>query len=201
MQHRQVTSEMLDFQSIHERFRPRVLRYLTRRVGEADAEDVAQSVMLKVNEGLSAFRGSSDIYTWIYRIATNAALDKLRGKTLQTVSDAELESDAVPPEAQIASVETAAIREEMSACIAEFVACLPQNYKSVMILSEFEGLTNDEIAGILGLSVETVKIRLHRAREKLRKELQAACNFSRDGGNELACDRKPVAPITFRPRR
>ena len=194
---------MLDFQSIHERFRPRVLRYLTRLVGDANAEDVTQSVMLKVNEGLSAFRGSSEISTWIYRIATNAALDKLRGKTLQTVSDAELESEAgdVPPQAQVVSVETAAIREEMSACISEFVARLPGNYKSVMILSEFEGFTNEEIAGILGLSLDTVKVRLHRARDKLRKELQAGCNFSRDAGNELACDRKPVAPITFRPHR
>ena len=193
---------MLDFRSIHERFRPRVLRYLTRLVGEADAEDVAQSVMLKVNEGLSAFRGASDVSTWIYRIATNAALDKLRGKTLHTVSDAELESEAgdVPPQAQVVSVETAAIREEMSACISEFVARLPGNYKSVMILSEFEGFTNEEIAGILGLSLDTVKVRLHRAREKLRKELQAGCNFSREEGNELACDRKKIPPIPFRPR-
>lgn len=193
---------MLDFQSIHERFRPRVLRYLTRLVGEADAEDVAQSVMLKVNEGLSAFRGASDVSTWIYRIATNAAMDKLRVKTPHTVSDAELESEAgdVPPQAQVASVETAAIREEMSACIAEFVARLPGNYKSVVILSEFEGFTNEEIAGILGLSLDTVKVRLHRAREKLRKELQAGCNFSRDEGNELACDRKPITPITVHSR-
>lgn len=193
---------MLDFQSIHERFRPRVLRYLTRLVGEADAEDVAQSVMLKVNEGLSAFRGASDVSTWIYRIATNAAMDKLRVKTPHTVSHAELESEAgdVPPQAQVASVETAAIREEMSACIAEFVARLPGNYKSVVILSEFEGFTNEEIAGILGLSLDTVKVRLHRAREKLRKELQAGCNFSRDEGNELACDRKPITPITVHSR-
>jgi RNA polymerase sigma-70 factor (ECF subfamily) len=195
----------VDFKSLHDQFRSRVLRYVARLVGEADAEDVTQAVMLKVNEGLARFRGDSDVSTWIYRIATNAALDKLRGRRIQTMSEAELESDAdnvpVPPAAQIASVETMAIREEMSACIAEFVSRLPENYKAVMILSDLEGFKNDDIAGILGLSLDTVKIRLHRAREKLRKELEAGCNFYRDECDELACDRKPIAAITFRPRK
>lgn len=195
----------VDFKSLHDQFRSRVLRYVARLVGEADAEDVTQAVMLKVNEGLARFRGDSDVSTWIYRIATNAALDKLRGRRIQTMSEAELESDAdnvpVPPAAQIASVETMAIREEMSACIAEFVSRLPENYKAVMILSDLEGFKNDDIAGILGLSLDTVKIRLHRAREKLRKELEAGCNFYRDECDELACDRKSIAAITFRPRK
>jgi RNA polymerase sigma-70 factor (ECF subfamily) len=193
----------LDFKSLHDDFRPRVLRYLTRLVGEADAEDLTQSVMLKVSEGLSEFRGDSSPSTWIYRIATNAAMDKLRQRRIQPLVDTEHEfdEDELPPAAQTASIETAAIREEMSACIGEFVALLPENYKSVMILSEIEGFTNDEIAAMLGLTLDTVKIRLHRAREKLRKELQAGCTFYRDDADELACDRKASAPITFSPRR
>lgn len=192
-----------DFKLLHDQFRPRVLRYVTRLVGEADAEDLTQAVMLKVSEGLSGFRGDSTLSTWIYRIATNAATDRLRGKPIQTVSDSELESedDHVPEAAQTASVEAAAIREEMSACIADFVGHLPENYKPVMILSELEGFKNDEIADILGLSLDTVKIRLHRARERLRKELQAGCSFYRDERDELACDRKPLTPVTFRLRR
>ena len=193
----------VDFKSLHDEFRPRVLRYVARLVGEAEAEDVAQSVMLKVSEGLAGFRGDSSLSTWIYRIATNAAMDRLRLKPMPVVSETELESSDgdVPPAAQAASVESAAIRGEMSACIAAFVARLPENYRAVMTLSELEGFKNDEIAGILGLSLPTVKIRLHRARAKLRQELEAGCNFDRDEGNELTCDRKPVSPITFRPRR
>jgi RNA polymerase sigma-70 factor (ECF subfamily) len=192
-----------DFKSLHDEFRPRVLRYVTRLVGEADAEDVTQAVMLKVSTSLAGFRGDAQLSTWIYRIATNAATDRLRGKPMATVSDAELEAAGgdVPPAAQTASVEASAIREEMSACIAEFVTRLPENYRAAMILSELEGFGNGEIAEILGLSLETVKIRLHRARERLRKELAADCNFYRDECNELACDRKPVAAVTFRPRR
>jgi len=189
----------VDFKSLHEEFRPRVLRYASRLVGEADAEDVTQSVMLKVNEGLPGFRGDSNLSTWIYRIATNVALDKLRQKAVQPLAEPGYDFDEqdLPSAAQTPSVETAAIREEMSACIGEFVARLPENYKTVMTLSELEGFTNAEIAEILGLTLDTVKLRLHRAREKLRKDLEAGCDFYRDERAEFACDRKPVAPIAF----
>jgi RNA polymerase sigma-70 factor, ECF subfamily len=193
----------LDFKSLHDQFRPRVLRYLTRMVGEADAEDLTQAVMLKASEGLSTFRGDSSISTWLYRIATNAALDKLRQRRTQSLVETEQEfnEEELPAAADTASVETAAIREEMSACIGEFVAGLPENYKTVMILSEIEGFRNDEIAAMLGLTLDTVKIRLHRAREKLRKDLHAGCTFYRDDADELACDRKLTAPVTFSHRR
>ena len=182
----------LEFQSVHDRFRPRVLRYLERLVGKGEAEDLTQSVMLKVSEGLSGFRGDSRLSTWIYRIATNAAVDSLRHKTSQPPSETELESEEhdLPSDALVASVEAVAIRREMNECIREFVERLPENYKTVMVLSELEGFKNSEIAATLGISLDTVKIRLHRAREKLRESLQAGCGFYRNAGDELACDRK-----------
>jgi RNA polymerase sigma-70 factor (ECF subfamily) len=193
----------LDFNEIHDQFRPRVLRYVTRLVGEAEAEDVTQCVMLKVNERLSAFRGDSSVSTWIYRIATNMAVDRLRQKATQRLTDAEHEfdEDDLPPAVQSPSAEATAMREEMSACVGEFVARLPENYRTVMILSELEGLTNGEIAAVLGLTLDTVKIRLHRAREKLRKDLEAGCNLYRDERAEFACDRRPGVPIVFSRRR
>jgi RNA polymerase sigma-70 factor (ECF subfamily) len=68
---------------------------------------------------------------------------------------------------------------------------LPEPYRTVIVLSEIEGFKNLEIADILGLSLDNVKIRLHRAREKLRQGLAAGCTFHRDERNEFACDRKP----------
>lgn len=192
-----------DFQSVHDRFRSRVARYLARLVGVQEAEDVAQSVMLKVSQGLPQFRGDSSLSTWIYRIATHAAVDHLRRKAMPAPIELELESDdrEVPPEAQVLSAEAAAIRDEMNACIREFIERLAPDYKTVMVLSEVEGFKNAEIAAILEVSLDTVKIRLHRAREKLRKELEAGCSFYRDPGVELACERKPAAALTFRRRR
>jgi RNA polymerase sigma-70 factor (ECF subfamily) len=175
---------------------------LTRLVGESEAEDLAQAVMLKVNRALPGFRGDASISTWIYRIATNTALDRLRRRPVQPISEAELEAaeDDAPPQAQTASAEATAIREEMNACIRGFIENLPHNYKTVMALAELEGFTNPEIAAILEVSLDTVKIRLHRAREKLRKDLEAGCSFYRDEADELACERKPSAVITFSPR-
>jgi len=191
-----------EFHAVHDRFRSRVLRYLTRLVGEGEAEDLAQSVMLKISEGLPGFRGESSLSTWIYRIATNAALDRLRRRTIQSPAAMELESVEIDvlPDTQAPSVEKTAIREEMNACIRDFIERLPDNYKTVMVLSEVEGLKNNEIAAILELSLDTVKIRLHRAREKLRKDLEAGCSFYRDEHDGLACDRKPTATVTFRQR-
>lgn len=182
----------LEFQAVHDRFRPRVLRYLKRLVGEGEAEDLTQSVMLNVSKGLSDFRGDSRLSTWIYRVATNAAMDSLRHKTIQPSGAAEFESDKcdVALDALIPSVEAAAIRREMNECIREFIEHLPENYRTVMVLSELEGFKNSEIAAILGISLDTVKIRLHRARDKLRKSLQTGCSFYRNVGDELACDRK-----------
>lgn len=193
----------VDFKSLHDQFRPRILRYLTRLVGEAEAEDLAQAAMLKINEGLPGFRGESTVSTWIYRIATNVALDKLRQKAVQPMTETgyEFDENDLPLAAHGPSVETTAIRAEMSACISEFVNRLPENYRTVTILSELEGFTNGEIADILGLSLDTVKIRLHRAREKLRKDLQVGCSFYRDDNAELACDRKPVVPLVISRRR
>jgi len=113
------------------------LRYLTRLVGAADAEDLTQSVMLKVNEGLGGFRGESSVSTWIYRIATNAALDRLRSRASQPpIQESESEWAESAEEARIPSTEDAAVRDQMNACIREFVERLPENYMTVMVLSE-----------------------------------------------------------------
>jgi RNA polymerase sigma-70 factor, ECF subfamily len=72
-----------DFQTIYTTFYPKILRYLTRLVGEAEAEDLTQEVFLKVNQALGTFRGEAQLSTWIYRIATNAAVDKTRTAAFQ----------------------------------------------------------------------------------------------------------------------
>ena len=192
----------LDFNSLYDQFGPRVLRYLARLAGEDQAEDLAQSVFLKVHRALPEFRGDSSASTWIYRIATNAALDSLRRKPVESMSESELETDEddAPSEAQAPSAEASAIREEMNACIRGFIERLPDSYKTVMVLGELEEFSNPEIAAILEVSLDTVKIRLHRAREKLRKDLQAGCTFYRGENDELACDRKPDAVVKFHRR-
>jgi RNA polymerase sigma-70 factor, ECF subfamily len=195
-----VTDRFVGFAAIHDAYRPKILRYVTRLVGEAHAEDVTQHVLLKLSEGLGQFRGESSLSTWVYRIATNAAFDHLRRPCAQpmhhaaciaTAADSDSEPECAGIEESIPSVETRVIRQEMSQCVRDFVEQLPDHYKSVIVLSEFEGFKNSEIGEILGISLGAVKIRLHRAREQLRQDLSSGCSFHRDERNEFACDRKP----------
>jgi len=88
------------------------------------------------------------------------------------------------------SAEREAIRNEMNECIREFVDKLPENYRTVIILSELKDLKNQEIGEILGISLDAVKIRLHRARIKLKEEFEAGCDFYYNQDSELSCDRK-----------
>jgi len=78
----------------------------------------------------------------------------------------------------------------MSECVREFVDRLPTDYRTVLILNELEGFTNNEIADILQISLDAAKIRLHRARARLKKELKGGCDLYHDDRSELACDRK-----------
>jgi len=89
------------------------------------------------------------------------------------------------------STDQTVIRKEMSECIREFIDKLPSDYKTVILLSDLEGFENKEIADILQVSLDTVKIRLHRARAKLKEILNEGCDFYHNEQNVFACDRKP----------
>jgi RNA polymerase sigma factor (sigma-70 family) len=110
---------------------------------------------------------------------------------IRTESEVESVESGVALEEQTPSVKTTVIRKEMNECIGEFIDSLHETDKTVIVLSELEGFKNSEIAEILGISLDTVKIRLHRARDRLRKVLRTGCDFFRDERNEFACDRKP----------
>ncbi len=189
-----------EFQEIHTAFRPRIQRYLGRLVGESEAEDLTQEVFAKVHQALAGFRGDAKIATWLYRIATNAALDRLRGSSARRDAPLEdtLEEDAEAvspwtgesprsPESQVAF-------QAMNECIREFILGLPESYRTVLVLADLEGLPDRELAEVLGVSREAAKIRLHRARERLKRELAGGCDLSwREG--DAPCARKPATKI------
>ncbi len=188
------------FPEIFDEYSPKIKRYLTRLVGENEAEDFTQIVFEKVNRNLSGFKAESKLSTWIYKIATNTALDYLKSASyLRTVNGplapmpmeiVRYEKFADNLKAKQTSAEEGLIRDEMAECIKEFVYRLPPDYSTIIILNELEGFTNKEIAEILQVSLDTVKIRLHRARAKLKKNLEIGCDFYQNDRSELACDRK-----------
>jgi RNA polymerase sigma-70 factor (ECF subfamily) len=187
-----------DFQTIHASYRPRICRYLVRLVGQGEAEDLTQEVFVRVSRGLPDFRGDSKLSTWIYRIATNVATDRLRSRSFKETQldkasppdqGSSTDVDALPEEKN-PSLERQLLREEMSSCVHDYINTLPENYRAVVTLSEIEGLTNQEIAEVLGLTLDTVKIRLHRGRAKLKEKLEIGCSFDRDDEDILVCDPK-----------
>ena len=168
----------------------RILRYLTRMVGVQDAEDLAQEVFIRAAKAYDDFRHEAKIETWLYRIATHVAVDRLRGTASrrETLLGQELDEVAADGRETGSTLEEKTLRRAANECIRNVIYGLPENYRTPLILSELEGFTNREIAEILDVSLDTVKIRLHRAKEQLRKALLDACQFSRDERNELTCD-------------
>jgi RNA polymerase sigma-70 factor (ECF subfamily) len=185
-----------EFNHIYDEFYEKISHYLKRLIGENEAEDLTQEVFLKINKGLAGFEGKSSISTWVYRIATNAALDKVKSRSHRedsktvVLEEASNDTENVCAEKTSLSAEREAIRNEMNECIQEFVDRLPTDYRTVIILSEIKDLKNQEVADILRLSLDAVKIRLHRARARLKTEFEAGCNFYHDEDGKLACDRK-----------
>lgn len=188
-----------NFNEIFDKYHPRILRYLTRIVGPDDAEDLSQVVFDKVSRGLSRFQGRSSLSTWIYRIATNTAIDRTRSGVSKYEREHNPFDDDTSHESSDVLVAPASpitdqlvIRKEMSDCVNEFIDYLPPDYKTVIVLSDLEGMADKEIAEILGITLENVKIRLHRARARLKKALQDGCDFYYNKENTLACDRKQI---------
>ena len=155
-----------DFDAVHREFRPKIRRYLRHLVGDADADDLTQAVFVKVSGALPAFRGESSLSTWIYRIATNTARDHARASGRW--DSADIESVETLPDPAREAADRAYIRNEMRACIRGMVEELPEHYRAPLLLSDFEELGNAQIAEVLGVSLDTVKIRLLRGRARLR---------------------------------
>lgn len=175
-------ADPVEFEKIHEAFRSKIHRYLTRLVGEQEAEDLTQEVFIRMGQALQSFRGESQLSTWIYRIATNVAIDKMRSPSFRqdakqsSFDDVdETESKDLWMEEETPSIEQQLLQKQRNECFVGFVQELPVQYRTVVVLSELEELTNNEIAEILGLSLDVVKIRLHRGRTRLLQELKTHC--------------------------
>lgn len=180
----------LDFQRVYDEFQTRIRRYLARLAGPGETDDLSQETFARVSQALAGFRGEAALSTWIYRIATNVAFDRARSPGFQ------LQARSAEPEALAAlgtapAIEQDIARREMSECVRDYVDQLPADYRTVVVLSELEELPDREIAEVLGISLEAAKIRLHRARARLRQMLEQGCDVSRDERNELTCEPRP----------
>jgi RNA polymerase sigma-70 factor (ECF subfamily) len=143
---------------------------------EAEAEDLAQDVFIKVFEKISSFKGDSKLSTWLYRIATTTALDHLRSKKrkkrfgfLQSLSGDKGETVQVPdfhhPGVKLDNKERATV-------LFKAIENLPENQKAAYTLHKLEGLSYRDVSEVLDTTVSAVESLMSRANQNLRKELE-----------------------------
>ncbi len=184
------------FTNIFDAYRRPIYSYLLRLTQDpVVAEDLTQETFMRVHAGLPGFRGESSLVTWVYRIATNACLDHLRRRSTtqdsvtHSLDEMSMEQEMLVDD-EAASPEQQAVRSEMSTCVQALIDQLPPDHRAALILHDLEGMTSAEIADVLAVSLDTVKIRLHRARARLRAALQMGCDFAHDERGVLVCEPK-----------
>ena len=134
---------------------------------EEDASDVVQEAYLRAWKGIRRFRGDAQFTTWMYRITANAASTMTHRRRRQRVT--HIDEVAEPVEMRVehqpeGAAESAAALEELSVAVSE----LPPKLRAIVVLKDVYGLSHEDIAEELGISVAAAKVRLHRGRRKLR---------------------------------
>lgn len=170
----------------------RIFRYVMSMIRDtAEAEDLTQETFLRAYRRRDSLRDEGAQTTWLYRIATHVCLDRLRQYARRAPKESEIDLD----EMDVAEPNTPSLQQEieqgeMSECVQKYLSDLSDSYRAAILLHDMHDLTAPQIAHLLGVSLATVKIRLHRARNKLRIALQAGCDFSYDERNVLTCESK-----------
>jgi RNA polymerase sigma-70 factor, ECF subfamily len=163
----------------------RIAQHITQN--REDAEDVLQDAFLKAYENLEQFQGNSKFYTWLVRIAVNESLMKLRkrrtGRTVSIDEDIQTEEGSMPREIADWSPTPEQLygQSELADILKKTINGLPPGFRTVFVLRDVEGLSTEETAEMLDLSVPAVKSRLLRARLQLRERLNRYFKKKRDG--------------------
>ena len=175
------------FEVLVSRYERKVYALALKLTGnQADAEEIAQDVFLTIYQKLDTFRGESLLSSWIYRVTANAAFMKLRDRRKRAKVPFE-EGTATPeggdenmpavtatyPQGDWSTSADAMLeRGELGTKLSDAIAQLPEKFKLIFLLKDVQGLSNEEIADVVNMSVPAVKSRLHRARLFLREKLQ-----------------------------
>jgi len=165
------------FEELVRRYERKVYNITYRLLGnEQDASEALQDSFLRAYRFIGKFQFKSSFFTWLYRIATNVSLSKLRKREkvdIVSIDEPVNEAGDLPLEIPDYKYnpERMMQQREIRRALQEAVDKLPPDYRSVVVLRDLEGLSNDEVSRVLSISVAAVKSRLHRGRLVLRKGL------------------------------
>jgi RNA polymerase sigma-70 factor (ECF subfamily) len=176
------------FEQLVRNYTPRLLRVARRLLGNDDeAGDALQDAFISVFRSIRSFEAGSRLSTWLHRVVVNAALMKLRTRRRHPEEEIEkylplFQEDGhqiVPSVEWMESAETALQRKEMRQLVRAAIDRLPDTYRTVLLLRDIEEMSTEETAEILGISTTAAKLRLHRARQALRTQLDPQMRGSR----------------------
>ncbi|MCE5324554.1 sigma-70 family RNA polymerase sigma factor [bacterium] len=166
----------MDFGELLDAYEKPIYNLIFRLIGDADeAADLTQETFVSAYKSYSKFKAESSEYTWLYRIAVNKCKNKFKERARHKESftlDEELPLDALGESDTTYSPEAAFERKELKERIIQAISQLPPDYRIVTVLRELHGLSYQEIAQTVDLSVDVVRTRLARARSMLRKKLE-----------------------------
>lgn len=190
----QLASTRPDSDAVAERYRASIHRYILRLVRDAErADDLTQETFLRVHQRLEGLKDPAALEAWLYRVATNVCYDSFRRPEQRRPVLPLLvlgEEQRTPADGAALRPDQLLEQSDMSNCVLRFLTRLPAAQREVLLLHDLQGCTAPEIAGQLRVSVPNVKIRLHRARTRLKAALSEGCDFSCNDRGVFVCEPK-----------
>jgi RNA polymerase sigma-70 factor (ECF subfamily) len=159
--------------------------FIAKRVAnEAEADDILQDVWLKMQRGVDGLKDQSRLTSWIYQIARHAIVDHYRAlgrrREMPAGLAADLEAYRSLFTGSVVFEDSGQLRKELAVCLRPFIERLSEEYRQAVVLVDLEGLTQQEAAAQLGLSLSGMKSRVQRGRRQLKGMLEACCTIELD---------------------
>lgn len=165
--------DAIAFETLMESHQHTIYALCLRMMGSRqDALDMAQEAMLRIYRSLGSFKAQANFSTWIYRITANVCIDELRKrKRTETVSIDVLAQSGFEPDGESPSPEASTLSKETREELARAIMMLPLDQRTAIVLRDVQGLSYEEVAGAMGINLNTVKSRISRGRHRLRQIL------------------------------
>jgi RNA polymerase sigma-70 factor, ECF subfamily len=149
--------------------------FVARRVPRADADDVVQEALVRIQRNVAELRDDNRFGAWVYQVTRSAVADHLRKNMRESAGVEALSAEPIERDN-----EEDVLTASLVACLSKFVAELPSPYREAITLTDLQGLSQKEAAEIVGISLSGMKTRVQRGREKLREMFDRCCSFTQD---------------------
>ena len=185
----------MEFWEIYDQYYAKVRRFILTLVkNEWVADDLIQETFLKIQNNLKSLKDPSRLSPWIFRIAYNLCQDHFRqlkrSRKEERIDQEEMEDFRETLIQKGSNIQEELEQRQMGECVQNQINLLPESLRTVLVLFDIMEFHHQEIADILGVTVKNVKVRLHRARKKLKPILEEKCTFETDERDVLVCSPK-----------